>query len=111
MQKLRFLHSSINELAAEDTTVHIEERWILAALICIEDSSATEAEKIDMLQEVYGEFNYPELLARCSIYFTDSAINTTNRNDSLIDPLIEMRKVMKKLSTNIKAIQNPHSFE
>jgi hypothetical protein len=36
------------------------DKWRLAFLLCIDESNANEQKKIDKLQEVYSQFNYPK---------------------------------------------------
>ena len=50
------------------------EKWRLVILSALNESVLTEEEKIDKLQELYAEFDYPEDMSSCSIYFTPSII-------------------------------------
>ena len=62
------------------------DKWRLAYLLCIAESDSSEQEKIDKLQDVYSQFDYPEDMASCSIYAQDD-----------IDPLMAMMQVVKGL--------------
>lgn len=59
------------------------DKWRLAHLISLAESDTSEQEKIDALQELYAEFEYPEDMASCSIYAQDEA-----------DPLTVMMEVI-----------------
>lgn len=48
------------------------EKWRLAALTALSESVLSEEEKLDKLQELYAEFDYPEDMTSCSIYSQDS---------------------------------------
>ncbi|XXE96684.1 DUF2247 family protein [Pseudomonas sp. D1-2] len=62
------------------------EKWRLAFLICVEESTESDDDKVRRLQEIYADFDYPEDMSLCSIY-------------SLGDtpPLAEMSQVVQKL--------------
>ncbi|WP_223522437.1 DUF2247 family protein [Pseudomonas sp. A-B-26] len=62
------------------------DKWRLAFLLCIEASNDNDENKINRLQEVYADFDYPEDMASCSIYSQDG-----------VDPLVAMSQVVKKL--------------
>jgi hypothetical protein len=63
------------------------DKWRLAFLLCIDESNANEQKKIDKLQEVYSQFNYPKDMYFCSIYSTGNS-----------DPLLIMKQVIKDLN-------------
>ncbi|WP_417790338.1 DUF2247 family protein [Terasakiella pusilla] len=67
------------------------DKWRLATLIELNDSNQSDVEKIDKLQELYADFEYPEDMASCSIYSQDS-----------IDPLLAMKKIIESLSNKLK---------
>lgn len=69
----------------EETGAELD-KWRLAYLICIAESDTSEQKKIDDLQQVYSQFDYPEDMASCSIYAQDN-----------VDPLMAMMKVVKEL--------------
>ena len=73
------------------TEVEALEKWRLATLLSLSKSSLSEEEKIDKLQEIYSEFDYPEDMSSCSIYSQDS-----------VDPLIAMSDVILSLKKNFK---------
>ena len=62
------------------------DKWRLAHLISLAESGATDQEKLDKLQELYAEFEYPEDMASCSIYAQDD-----------VDPLVVMTEVVNML--------------
>lgn len=62
------------------------DKWLLAFLLSIEESVDSDLDKVNRLQEVYADFNYPEEMASCSIYSQDR-----------ISPLFAMRQVVEKL--------------
>ncbi|MDD2739858.1 MAG: DUF2247 family protein [Methylomonas lenta] len=66
------------------------DKWRLANLLCIEESDDCEQSKIDKLQEIYANFDYPEDMASCSIYYQDK-----------VDPLVAMMRVVDKLRNRL----------
>lgn len=62
------------------------DKWRLAILIGLNNSELSEDEKINRLQELYAEFDYPEDMNSCSIYSQDA-----------VDPLSAMREVIGSL--------------
>lgn len=62
------------------------DKWRLAHLLSIAESDDDEQTKLDKLQEVYANFDYPEDMASCSIYSQDE-----------IAPLIAMMQVVEEL--------------
>lgn len=62
------------------------DKWRLAFLLWIEVSGDSDQDKINRLQEVYADFNYPEDMASCSVYSQDS-----------ISPLFAMGQVVEVL--------------
>lgn len=66
------------------------DKWRLAHLISIVESDEGEQTKLDRLQEVYANFDYPEDMASCSIYSQDE-----------IDPLVAMEKVVEELKRRL----------
>lgn len=63
------------------------EKWRLSALIALRESSLSQEEKLENLQELYAEFDYPEDMTSCSIYSQDS-----------VDPLVAMSGVISALN-------------
>ena len=66
------------------------DKWRLAHLISIAESDDDEQTKLDRLQEVYANFDYPEDMASCSIYSQDK-----------IDPLVAMKEVAEILKRKV----------
>lgn len=62
------------------------DKWRLAFLLCIDGSDDCEQDKINRLQKVYADFDYPEDMASCSVYSQDD-----------VCPLVAMRQVVKEL--------------
>ena len=62
------------------------DKWRLAFLLCLDASNDSYENKINSLQEIYADFDYPEDMASCSIYSQDG-----------IDPLVGMSQVVKRL--------------
>ena len=88
----------LNELVSKEPEQDSKGKWILAALLVIQESELDDQSKIDSLQEVYAEFDYPESLSKCSIYYVEPEKRTNVKiGDILSDPLIEMQKVIKQL--------------
>lgn len=71
-----FDDSEVKELLLKISDQYSEpeiiERWKLAMLITLNESGLSEEEKIDRLQELYAEYDYPEDMSSCSIYSQDS---------------------------------------
>ncbi|MDH0650158.1 DUF2247 family protein [Pseudomonas sp. GD03858] len=62
------------------------DKWRLAFLLCIDASNGSDEDKINRLQEVYADFDYPEDMASCSIYCQDG-----------VGPLVAMSRVVERL--------------
>lgn len=86
---------SLDDMEVKDLLLQIDgsteapeafEKWRLATLITLSDSVLSEEEKIDKLQELYAEFDYPEDMASCSIYSQDA-----------VDPLVALSEVISAL--------------
>ena len=67
----------------EDTNLN---KLKLAALLSLKESTISNKEKCDRLQELYADFNYPDDMSECSIYST-----------SQISPLEGMNNLIAKL--------------
>lgn len=78
-----------NQVEQPDNIADIE-KWRLAHLLKIAESDDDEQKKIDRLQEVYSNFDYPEDMASCSIYSQDK-----------IDPLVAMMQVVEALKRKL----------
>lgn len=63
------------------------EKWRLAHLYWLIHQNWPEQKKLDALQELYAQFEFPDDMAACSIYSKDK-----------IDPLVAAIRVMEKLS-------------
>ena len=74
-----------NQIKSIDDLTDLD-KWRLAHLLCIAESDDDEQLKIDKLQEVYANFDYPEDMTSCSIYSQDK-----------IDPLVAMMRVIGEL--------------
>lgn len=74
-----------NQVEHSDTDNELD-KWRLAHLISIAESKEDEQTKLDRLQEVYANFDYPEDMSSCSIYSQDD-----------IDPLEIMVRVVEEL--------------
>lgn len=75
----------LNQAEYIDEAIALD-KWRLAHLIDIAGSDDDDQAKIDRLQEVYANFEYPEDMASCSIYSQDK-----------IDPLVAMAQVVEDL--------------
>ena len=62
------------------------DKWRLAFLSWIEASGDSDEDKINRLQEVYADFDYPEDMTSCSVYSQDG-----------IPPLLAMSQVVEVL--------------
>lgn len=62
------------------------DKWRLAFLLCIDATDDSDENKINRLQEIYADFDYPEDMASCSIYSQDG-----------VCPLVAMNQVVKRL--------------
>jgi hypothetical protein len=62
------------------------DKWRLAFLLGLEASDDSDENRINRLQEIYADFDYPEDMASCSIYSQDG-----------LDPLVAMSQVVKRL--------------
>jgi hypothetical protein len=78
-----------NQVEQSDKTGGLD-KWRLAHLTSIAESNEDEQCKLDRLQEVYANFDYPEDMAACSIYSQDE-----------IDPLVAMMQVVEELRNKL----------
>lgn len=83
------------------------DKWRLALLINLQLSEKSDKEKIEVLQEIYAEFEYPDDMERCSIYY----MNQSERNDSWKvgdrlnnDPYREMLAVIELLEKKLQRL-------
>lgn len=62
-------------LLNETSRLILKDRWLLAHLENLVNNKALSAdEKIEELQELYGEFGFPEDMRECSIYNTENLV-------------------------------------
>ncbi|ASA57914.1 DUF2247 family protein [Vibrio gazogenes] len=80
----------LNQIKQTDDTASALDKWRLAHLLNIAESDYDEQTKLDRLQEVYANFDYPEDMASCSIYSQDE-----------IDPLVAMMQVIEELKSRL----------
>ncbi|EGU56401.1 hypothetical protein VINI7043_21066 [Vibrio nigripulchritudo ATCC 27043] len=79
-----------NHVRQPDDKASSLDKWRLAHLLNIAESDDNEQTKLDRLQEVYANFDYPEDMASCSIYSQDE-----------IDPLVAMMQVIEELRSRL----------
>lgn len=84
------LCTTLKKKSSSENFDHALEVWRLAHLKEIEFSNLDDEEKVNKLQEVYANFDYPHDMRSCSIY---SGTNTP--------PLIEMKRVIEALEGKI----------
>lgn len=82
------LESSISSILSKESLNIIIDKWRLAKLMKIKDSTITEEEKLISLEKVYSEFDYPEDMFACSIYSPANG-----------DPLENMYEVIRLLKS------------
>ena len=85
LQDDEFFNLIKNRTTPTNRAVAIE-KWRLAFLLSISGSDDDEQTKLDRLQEVYANFDYPEDMVACSIY-----------SQHKIDPLVAMAQIIEKL--------------
>ena len=71
------------------------DKWRLGFLIFLDSKTSTPEFKLDKLQKLYSQFNYPEDMAACSCYYNPLD------NDSYEGPLNELKTVIIKLKTKL----------
>jgi len=81
----------LNQIEQTDRAADLD-KWRLAHLVDIAESGSDEQTKLDRLQEVYANFDYPEDMASCSIYSQHN-----------IDPLVAMVQVADHLKSKFKS--------
>lgn len=86
------------EYCSKNESLEIQ-KWLLGALIRLSNEKISEEKKILKLEEIYADFKYPKEMARCSMYYIDSNSNT---DDRVIDPLVEMKKLIIILNDRFK---------
>ncbi len=75
---------------SENEKAKAVEKWRYAHLYSLLQSNKTAQEKIDILQELYAQFGFPDDMEACSIY---------SRGE--IDPLVATASVVEKLSQKL----------
>ena len=75
----------LNLIKTTDSAADLD-KWRLAFLLCIEASDDSDEDKVNKLQEVYADFDYPEDMASCSVYSQDN-----------VSPLVAMSQVVQEL--------------
>jgi hypothetical protein len=66
------------------------DKWRLAFLLCIFNSPEGSVDKINKLQLVYSDFDYPEEMEGCSIY-----------SEIIVDPLVSMKGVILSIARRL----------
>lgn len=84
------LFNLISNQAKQSDNAAALDKWRLAHLLNIAESDDDEQTKLDRLQEVYANFDYPEDMASCSIYSQDE-----------IDPLVAMTQIVEELKRRL----------
>lgn len=79
-----------NSISAQATKPLSLEKWRLAILSELQNSSLTPDEKLERLQELYADFGYPEDMASCSIYAQDGT-----------DPMAALQKTINSLEERL----------
>jgi len=82
----------LNLIKTTDSAADLD-KWRLAFLLCIEASDDSDEDKVNKLQEVYADFDYPEDMASCSVYSQDN-----------VSPLVAMSQVVQELRERFSLI-------
>ncbi len=98
---LNLIYKYINSKNIQLNEHYEEKRLLLSYLLLINEAAISEQEKIDKLQEVYVKFNYPDEMAKCSIYYTEPE-RTFKSGDISTDPINEMKNVINKLINELE---------
>ena len=85
-EDFRKLVKNLTTDESSDDEVEMD-KWRLAHLLCLAESNLDEQTKIDRLQDIYAEFNYPQDMTSCSIYSEGSD-----------DPIETMMNIINQLS-------------
>ena len=75
-------------------------KWLFAHLVSLQQSQLPDEEKLDRLQTIYAEFEYPEDMAGCSKYGGSQfavASGYVSATDAMPDPLQVMQMVVQRL--------------
>ncbi len=97
LAEARKMHKiDIQELILEISSLNIANvnpniKWRYALLLSLDQSNISEKAKINKLQELYADFEYPEDMESCSIYSQDN-----------LDPLSSMRLLINDLERKIE---------
>jgi len=86
---LKFLSDNKKTMKHKEESEALE-KWRFAHLYWLLQKDGPEQEKIDILQELYAQFGFPEDMVSCSIYSQDT-----------IAPLTAAENVVKKLSKQL----------
>lgn len=87
---LKFLTAQKKPMQQDENFKAIE-KWRLAHLyLLLQEENYSDQKKIDVLQELYAQFGFPDDMTACSIYSKDE-----------IDPLTAAKNVVEKLSQQL----------
>lgn len=86
---LNFLEKN-GDVHSENQKVKAKEKWRYAHLYWLLQTNKSEQEKIDILQELYAQFGFPDDMVACSIYSREE-----------VDPLVATARVVEKLSQKL----------
>lgn len=68
----------------------LKEMWLLIVLEELNEADSDENKKVEMLQSIYADFDFPKEMSSCSIYSEDS-----------IPPLVAMHDLLQKLKQTL----------
>lgn len=83
---------------APNALEHGVERWKLGTLLVIRDKSVSDEEKVDLLDEAYAVYGYPnDLRLLCKYGPSQEAIRNSyaTEDDLFADPLMEMKRLIQ----------------
>jgi hypothetical protein len=89
VQYLKSRKENIPEVAQSDA----RDKWRFGFLIALLESDKSDEEKVAELQELYGQFGFPDDMSSCSIYSNDG-----------VDPLKAARVVAQGLEKNFHCV-------
>lgn len=93
---LNFMDSINNKEIKINESIELK-KYHLGYMIALQKESISEEDKIEKLQRLYADFDYPEYMMTCSIYYLEN----DKESNGIEDPLVSLRKVIEKLKSEL----------
>lgn len=97
---LRYMET-IGEALSPESRQRSLDQWRFSYMVLLLDGPDSVEDKINRLQELYGEFGFPEDMASCSIY-------SNNGIDPLTSAHIVVKQLAERLTCELTRMSEPH---